>query len=82
MDIIFVNINGNEIDLMNILSLLKKDGQNLLSKEDQNLLVHSKDYGYFSLDVKSNWKFAIENYCESYHLPWIHPELNKVSNIK
>ena len=35
----------------------------------------------FSLDVKCNWKFAIENYCESYHLPWIHPELNKVSNI-
>ena len=27
------------------------------------------------------WKFAIENYCESYHLPTIHPQLNKVSNI-
>ena len=23
----------------------------------------------------------LENYCESYHLPTIHPELNKVSNI-
>ena len=34
-----------------------------------------------SLDVNCNWKFAIENYCESYHLPTIHPELNKVSNI-
>ena len=31
--------------------------------------------------LNSNWKFAIENYCESYHLPTIHPELNKVSNI-
>ena len=40
-----------------------------------NLIVHSNDYGYFSLDVKCNWKFAIENYCESYHLPTIHPEL-------
>jgi choline monooxygenase len=33
------------------------------------------------LEVNCNWKFAIENYCESYHLPTIHPELNKVSNI-
>ena len=34
------------------------------------------------MEVKSNWKLAIENYCESYHLPWVHPELNRVSNIK
>ena len=33
------------------------------------------------MEVNSNWKFAIENYCESYHLPSIHPELNKISNI-
>ena len=67
---------------MNILNHLKIDGLNLLNKEDQKSLVeHSKDYGYFSLDVNCNWKFAIENYCESYHLPTIHPELNKVSNI-
>ena len=52
-----------------------------IKKEDQELIVHSKDYGYFNLEVNCNWKFAIENYCESYHLPTIHPELNKVSNI-
>ena len=50
-------------------------------KEDRKLIKHSKDFGYFKLNAKCNWKFAIENYCESYHLPWIHPELNKVSNI-
>ena len=42
---------------------------------------NSKDHGYFRLDVKCNWKFAIENYCESCHLRLIHLELNKVSNI-
>ena len=50
-------------------------------KARENILRHAKDFGYFNMDVKSNWKFAIENYCESYHLPWIHQELNKVSNI-
>ena len=81
MDIIFVNINNNEIEFNEYVKPLEDRWSKFISKEDQNLLINPKDYGYFSLDVKSNWKFAIENYCESYHLPTIHPELNKISNI-
>ena len=81
MDIIFVNINNNEIEFNDYIKPLEDRWSKFISKEDQHLLVRSKDHGYFSLDVKSNWKFAIENYCESYHLPTIHPELNKISNI-
>ena len=33
----------------------------------------------FRLDA--NWKLAVENYCEAYHLPWIHPELNRISPL-
>ena len=81
MDIIFVNINSNEIDFDEYIKPLEERWSNLINEEDQKLIVHSNDYGYFNLEVKCNWKFAIENYCESYHLPTIHPELNKVSNI-
>ena len=81
MDIVFININNNEIEFEEYIKPLEDRWSKFISKENQSLLVHSKDHGYFSLDVKSNWKFAIENYCESYHLPWIHPELNNVSNI-
>ena len=81
MDIIFVNINNNEIEFNEYVKPLEERWSKFISKEEQHLLVYSKDHGNFSLDVKSNWKFAIENYCESYHLPSIHPELNKVSNI-
>ena len=81
MDIIFVNINNNEIEFNEYVKPLENRWSKFISKEDQDLLEYSRDYGYFSLDVKSNWKFAIENYCESYHLPTIHPQLNKVSNI-
>jgi len=81
MDMIFVNINNNEIEFSKYIKPLEDRWSKFISKEDQNLLVHSNDYGYFNLEVKSNWKFAIENYCESYHLPTIHPELNKISNI-
>ena len=81
MDIIFININNNEIEFNEYIKPLEDRWSKFISKQDQNSLVRSKDYGYFNLNVKSNWKFAIENYCESYHLPTIHPELNKVSNI-
>ena len=81
MDIIFVNINSNEINFDDYIKPLKQRWEKFITDDDQNSIVHSNDYGYFDLDVKCNWKFAIENYCESYHLPTIHPELNKVSNI-
>jgi choline monooxygenase len=81
MDIIFVNINNNEVEFKEYVKPLEDRWSKFNSKEDQHLLAYSRDHGHFSLNVKSNWKFAIENYCESYHLPWIHPELNKVSNI-
>jgi len=81
MDIIFVNINSNEIEFEEYIKPLERRWSKFITNEDQRLLVHSKDYGSFDLEVNGNWKFAIENYCESYHLPNIHPELNKVSNI-
>ena len=82
MDLIFININSNAENFENSIEPLEKRWSKFINKEDQNLIRHAKDFGYFNIDVKCNWKFAIENYCESYHLPWIHPELNKVSNIE
>jgi choline monooxygenase len=34
------------------------------------------------LEVRCNWKLAVENYCESYHLPWVHPALNTYSRLE
>ncbi len=81
MDIIFVNINSNDLSFDEFIKPLEKRWSNFIKEHDHKSLVHSNDYGYFKLDVSCNWKFAIENYCESYHLPTIHPELNKVSSI-
>ena len=81
MDIVFVNINSNELDFDQYIKPLEERWSKFINKDDQKLIVKSDDYGYFSLEVKTNWKVAIENYCESYHLPTIHPELNKISNI-
>ncbi|MEM9736844.1 MAG: aromatic ring-hydroxylating dioxygenase subunit alpha, partial [Pseudomonadota bacterium] len=43
---------------------------------------HGGAEGMFTLDVASNWKLAVENYCESYHLPWVHPGLNSYSRLE
>lgn len=34
-----------------------------------------------SYDVAANYKLIGENFMEYYHLPWVHPELNKVSKF-
>jgi choline monooxygenase len=33
-------------------------------------------------DIGANWKLIAENFMEYYHLPWVHPELAKVSRIQ
>ncbi|MDJ1007317.1 MAG: aromatic ring-hydroxylating dioxygenase subunit alpha [Paracoccaceae bacterium] len=35
-----------------------------------------------AFEVGCNWKLAVENYCESYHLPWVHPGLNSYSRLE
>ena len=82
MDLIFINVNKNKKDFEESIDPLEKQWSKFISKKDQKLIRHAGDFGYFNMEVKSNWKFAIENYCESYHLPWVHPELNRVSNLK
>ena len=82
LDLIFVNLNNNEIPFDKYIKPLSDRWGKFWPKKDRELLVHSNDYGYFKLNAKCNWKFAIENYCESYHLPWVHPGLNSYSKIE
>ncbi len=45
-------------------------------------LYHGGEYGKLLLECRTNWKLAVENYCESYHLPWVHPGLNSYSRLE
>ena len=82
LDMIIVNISNNEISFEEYIKPLQDRWSKFWSEEDQQLIHHADDYGYFLLEAKCNWKFAIENYCESYHLPWVHPGLNAYSKIE
>ena len=77
LGVIFVNISGNA-------EPFEKVHRNLLSRwcEFDKPLFYSNTDSSFILDLHCNWKLAVENYCESYHLPWVHPELNIISKLE
>ena len=81
IDLIMVNISNNEISFEEYIKTLEDRWSEFWTKEDQQMIYHANDYGYFLLKAKCNWKFAVENYCESYHLPFVHPGLNSYSKI-
>ena len=81
LDLIMINISENAISFEEYIKPLEKRWSKFLAKKDYNLIHQPKDYGYFNFEAKCNWKFAIENFCESYHLPFVHPGLNKYSKI-
>ncbi len=37
---------------------------------------------HLTFDVAANWKLLTENFQEYYHLPWVHPELARVSRVR
>ena len=81
LDLIIVNISNNQIPFKKYIKPLDERWSKFWISKDRELINHANDFGYFKLKAKCNWKFAIENYCESYHLPWVHPGLNEYSKI-
>ncbi|MGR3291048.1 MAG: aromatic ring-hydroxylating oxygenase subunit alpha [Paracoccaceae bacterium] len=77
-DVIFVNISGSAAEFEEYAAdLIARWGE----FKDQPLY-HGGTESSFSLEASTNWKLAAENYCESYHLPWIHPGLNSYSKLE
>jgi len=76
-DIIFVNISNNAPEFTEYASKVIERWS-----EFEKPLYYGGEGSSFSLSLDTNWKLAVENYCESYHLPWVHPELNVTSSIE
>jgi len=76
-DIVFVNVSGKAPPFQDYAS-------DLIARwrEFDKPLFHGGADSSFKLDVGCNWKLAVENYCESYHLPWVHPGLNSYSRLE
>jgi phenylpropionate dioxygenase-like ring-hydroxylating dioxygenase large terminal subunit len=77
MGVVFVNVSAQAPDFDVVHGELIERW-----KEFDKPLYHAGEDSSFSLDVGCNWKLAVENYCESYHLPWVHPGLNSYSRLE
>ncbi|MEM7255907.1 MAG: aromatic ring-hydroxylating dioxygenase subunit alpha [Pseudomonadota bacterium] len=76
-DVVFVNIDGKAPPFAEANAHLLERW-----KEFSGELHHGGEKASFKLEVNTNWKLAVENYCESYHLPWVHPGLNSYSRLE
>jgi len=77
-DVIFVNVSGTAAAFEDYAA----DVIDRWAEFDGQPLKPGGEECQFSYDVACNWKLAVENYCESYHLPWIHPGLNSYSRLE
>ena len=78
MDVVWVNISGTAPEFAECHADLIARWADFEGKP----LFHGGADSTFTLDVACNWKLAVENYCESYHLPWVHPGLNSYSRLE
>ncbi|SEO24971.1 Phenylpropionate dioxygenase, large terminal subunit [Salinihabitans flavidus] len=76
-DVVFINVSGDAAPFEQVHADLMDRWQ-----EFDQPLYHGGADSRFQLHVKTNWKLAVENYCESYHLPWVHPGLNSYSRLE
>ncbi|MGB0198380.1 MAG: aromatic ring-hydroxylating oxygenase subunit alpha, partial [Candidatus Puniceispirillaceae bacterium] len=76
-DIIFVNIGGTAPEFNDYAA-------NLIDRWDEfeQPIYHGGPDSSFGFTLDCNWKLAVENYCESYHLPFVHPALNSYSRLE
>ena len=77
LGVVFVNVSGQAKKFDELHTELVERWA-----EFDKPLYHSGADSSFTLDVNCNWKLAVENYCESYHLPWVHPGLNSYSRLE
>ena len=77
MDVVWINVSGTALPFEEAMA-------DLIARwaEFDRPLVHGGPESRFVLPVNCNWKLAVENYCESYHLPWVHPGLNSYSRLE
>ena len=82
MGILFVNLSGDAPEFDRHAAELRRRAEALLGSDGWSQLHAGVSDSRLSLVAPCNWKLAVENYCEAYHLPWVHPELNAYSRLE
>ena len=81
MGMIFVNLSGDEQPFAEFIKPLVQRWEAFTGAGAFESLEVAETFSRNDFNINANWKLAIENYCEAYHLPWVHPELNSYSPL-
>lgn len=76
-DVIFVNLSGRAPDFTDHAAGLIARWQDF-----EQPVWHGGESSSFQMQLGANWKLAVENYCDGYHLPFVHPNLNAYSRLE
>jgi len=82
MDVIFINLSGDAAEFDEYVKPLTGKWDSFLGNTGLERMRAAVNGKGLDIEVRSNWKLAVENYCESYHLPWVHPSLNTYSRLE
>ena len=77
-DLVFINLSENPAPFEDFIRPLDSRWK----KYDLSLFRGPAADSRFEIELAANWKLAVENTSESYHLPWVHPGLNSASRIE
>jgi choline monooxygenase len=75
LDLVFINLSGTAPPLLDYMQPIVERW----SDYDLSLLRKGNEV---SFECQANWKLAVENFSESYHLAWVHPSLNGCSRME
>lgn len=81
MDTVFINLSGDAPAFERYIEPLETRWSHWLQQGGRDRFRPGGADSRLELDVACNWKLAVENYLESYHLPWVHPGLNSYSPL-
>src|SRR5210317_2101130 len=81
MGLIFVDLNGALEPFESRIESLLARWDAWIPERNYDDLEADPAHGQLEIELACNWKLAVENYCEAYHLPWVHPGLNTYSRL-
>jgi choline monooxygenase len=82
LGVLFINLSGNAPEFEQHIAPLRTRASRLVGAQGWSQLRPGATDSHLTLEVRCNWKLAVENYCEAYHLPWVHPSLNTYSKLE
>ncbi len=82
LDMVFVNTNGEAPPFGRHIEGLAERVHALATPAQYERMRPASTHGSFHLDFNGNWKLVVENNLESYHLPFVHPDLNARSRLE